>query len=565
MSESPRSVDATRASPARSFTGAGLAAAAGLALLVALAAGAPRSVPAADTSSAAAALADGDRSFARGQVESAIAQWSDAYEIASSAADPTAMAMARAKRAEGYQALGFYQKSIADLEQAIDLARDVPSTTARLRGSLGTVLMLSGDLEKARPQVDACLDYAREAGDALLEARALNSLGALRERQGLDGAAQDYGRSFELAALSGDVQLAVTALVNQARVVTETDGLDVSSAIRARAGVAALALPRSQAKASALLVLARLELGALDSAGSVADSVAESASPGVAVLLDEAESTASQLDDRRSLSYALGYRARAAELEGRSDEALELTETALIAARLAGAPEIAYRWQWQAGRIRARRGELDAALETYRGAVLTLHGVRRGLSGGYGGTRSRFETDVRRVYTGLVELLLERSTSAADEDSRQALYLEARNTMELLKAAELEDYFQDDCVSALEATAKSVGQLSDRAAALYPIFLAERVELLLTLPGRTLRFTVPVETSAVVAEIERYRELLLVPSTNQYRRPAMRLYEWFIAPIDASLREAGIDTIVLCPTGRYAPFRSPPSTTGSST
>ena len=90
------------------------------------------------------------------------------------------------------------------------------------------------------------------------------------------------------------------------------------------------------------------------------------------------------------------------------------------------------------------------------------------------------------------------------------MLLEARQTMEQSKTAELENYFQDDCVAALQATAKSVDEISEKAAAIYPILLEDRVELLVSLPGRMLRVVCDTDTLTLgVAPINAVTKLVL--------------------------------------------------------
>ena len=78
------------------------------------------------------------------------------------------------------------------------------------------------------------------------------------------------------------------------------------------------------------------------------------------------------------------------------------------------------------------------------------------------------------MYSELADLLLEQSASAGDAKRVTQYLLDARSTMELLKGAELQDYFQDDCVAELRARTAGIDQLAPRTAALYPIILKDR-------------------------------------------------------------------------------------------
>src|SRR5262249_16747105 len=134
------------------------------------------------------------------------------------------------------------------------------------------------------------------------------------------------------------------------------------------------------------------------------------------------------------------------EEERRYDEALRLTRQALFAAQQVQAPESLYRWQWQIGRLLQALGQRDAAIVSYRQAVATLQSFRQEMVLGYGSGRVSFGQVIGPVYFGLVDLLLQRAASLQDRSQYEPDLKEAREAVELFKAVELQDYFQDDCV-----------------------------------------------------------------------------------------------------------------------
>ena len=90
------------------------------------------------------------------------------------------------------------------------------------------------------------------------------------------------------------------------------------------------------------------------------------------------------------------------------------------------------------------------------------------------------------VYLDFVDVLLQHSSRV---DEPVALLMEARATVEQLKAAELRDYFRDECITDLEAKTTRLETVSPRAAIIYPIILPQRLELLVSLPGGLRRRT----------------------------------------------------------------------------
>jgi CHAT domain-containing protein len=112
---------------------------------------------------------------------------------------------------------------------------------------------------------------------------------------------------------------------------------------------------------------------------------------------------------------------------------------------------------------------------------------------------------------------------------------------------EIEDYFQDDCVAALQAKTKGVDQLAPQTAALYPIILLDRMELLLSLPSGMKLTTVPINKSDITKLVRRFREKLEKRTTREYLPPAQALYDLLVRPLEQVLASERIDTLVFIP------------------
>ena len=153
------------------------------------------------------------------------------------------------------------------------------------------------------------------------------------------------------------------------------------------------------------------------------------------------------------------------------------------------------------------------------------------------------------MYFELADLLLRGSERDADPQHREAVLREARDTVELFKVAELQDYFQDDCVQAARSHATGLEQVSKTAAVIYPIMLQDRLEILVSLPSGMVRKTVPVGAEALTEEIRAFRNFLEKRSTREYLSHAKKLYGWLIQPIEPLWADAGIDTLVIVPDG----------------
>jgi CHAT domain-containing protein len=271
--------------------------------------------------------------------------------------------------------------------------------------------------------------------------------------------------------------------------------------------------------------------------------------------LNEAAVLADKIGDRRTTSYAWGYLGGLYETERRHPEALELTRRAILAAQQVNAPESLYRWQWQAGRLLNKLGVVDDAIASYRRAVYTLQSIRQELSIGYGSQPTSFRETIGPVYFELVDLLLQRAGTVKTPDEITPYLVEARETVELFKVAELRDYFRDDCVDTALSKVTKLDVLAQTAVVVYPILLPDRIELLVSLPSGLKRVSVPVGADRLTREVRQFRRMLEKRTTRQYLPHAQQLYDWLMRPLEADFAAAGSNTLVFVPDG---PLRTIP-------
>jgi CHAT domain-containing protein len=127
--------------------------------------------------------------------------------------------------------------------------------------------------------------------------------------------------------------------------------------------------------------------------------------------------------------------------------------------------------------------------------------------------------------------------------------VEARDSAESLKSAELEDYFQDECVSLLRQKTTRVEELSPEAAVIYIIPLEDRTETLVTVGRKIHRIRSAVPGAQITAAAERLRRTLEDRTSNEYLEPAKQLHDWLIAPLESLLAQARPTTLVFVPDG----------------
>jgi CHAT domain-containing protein len=489
----------------------------------------------------------GMQAFRAGDFEQASSHWSLAANAYQAAGNREGQILALVQGADADLALGRYPNAFGKLQQALTLAEQAhsPSLTAAVTGSLGNAYLLAGREADAERTLRSSIDLARKANKPQVAASALNNLGNLLASQSkFDEAAGTYRQAIDTARGAGDQSLATRVSINLARALIDNAQYREASTLLSGLGTQIRALDASHDKAYGLISVGGLYTR-LSTAGG--EPRAEAGRQAYSALNDALD-TATAIHDQRARSYALGYMGALYEQGGRYQEALDLTSQAVFAAQLVNAPELLYRWQWQTGRLLKARGEIDQAILAYQQSVHTLQTIRQDIVAGYGAHASFRET-VGPVFFQLADLLLQRSGTAADPQQMRTYLVDARNTIEQLKGAELQDYFQDDCVAALRARTTGIDHLAVHTAALYPIILPDRLELLLSLPDGMKRFTTHVDATTLTKNVREFRALLEKKTTFQFVTYSQQLYKWIIGPLEPELKREDIKTLVIVPDG----------------
>ncbi len=501
----------------------------------------------------------GLRSFQQGAFEQAVLSWIEAARLFEKAGKPNEQSEALTHLAQAYQSLGQYGKALESLESALDLAEKSGDQMriASVLGSLGNVYIAMGSADKADRYLNEGLEMAKESRNSGLSAVILNNLGnLLTSQEKYKEAIRAYRESTRLAKNTGNHALAVRALTNSAMASIRNGQHEEAKALLDMTRNQMRGLGDSHDKAYGLINIGLAYDGLRPHLPSASDDLLLLA----AETFNEAVLAAEAIGDRRGVSYASGYLGKLYEEEHRYEEALQLTRKATFAAQQVNAPESLYRWQWQTGRLLTAQGKIGGAISAYRRAVRTLQSIRQEISKSCmigSSTRSSFRESVGPVYFELVDLLLQGAASASQKLRYRAepYLVEAREMVELLKAAELRDYFQDDCVDAARSGTTRLDVVSQTAVVVYPILLRDRTELLVSLPSGLKRFSVQVGAETVTQEVRQFRRKLEKRTTREYLPHAQKLYDWLIRPLEPDLASLTIETMVFVPDG---PLRTIP-------
>jgi CHAT domain-containing protein len=108
----------------------------------------------------------------------------------------------------------------------------------------------------------------------------------------------------------------------------------------------------------------------------------------------------------------------------------------------------------------------------------------------------------------------------------------------------------------LAALQDNLSQIPQGAVLLYPLLLDHTLELVVTSPyAPPIHRTVNVTPAQLAQAVQAFRYALEDPARDAVT-PAHQLYQWLIAPIEADLQAAGINTIIYAPDRvlRYIPL-----------
>jgi CHAT domain-containing protein len=495
-------------------------------------------------------LGRGKAAFRVGDIVAAVRHWSEAIRLCRLAGAADIEAEALTRRGEAYRIFGHFKDARDDLAAALDKAEQ--SGDAELiavsSGALGNLAFLSRRSAVAEPLLTRSRDLARRIGDSEIVAASANDIGNLyAATDRLGEAATAYNEAIASADAAHDVPLTATAEINAARLALRRNDIARAAALLTEAVDQLERLPSSYDRGMALIAagsaIAEREGAILPPAEAIASRA-----------LQAAAATAETTHNKLLASEALGSLGRLYERQGRLDQAARLTAQALFAAQQAAAPELSSRWDWQQARLLRRQGQIEPALASYRRAVAELLSVRQDTPVEYGGGHSSYRTTYGPLYLEFTDLLLRRSS--ADPRHAAPLMREARDTVEQLKEAELQDYFRDSCVTSFEAKRRLIDTIAPGTAVLYPIVLPDRTELLVSFGQEQNQFTIAIEEKRLREQVLAFRQLLEKRTTNEYLPLARELYDRIMRPLEPVLAAHRIDTLVIVPDNvlRLIPF-----------
>ncbi|WP_204153542.1 CHAT domain-containing protein [Leptolyngbya sp. CCY15150] len=494
--------------------------------------------------------------LAQGLLNEAYDSWGQAADLYGTLEDPAGVTQSRINQAQALKDLGFYRRAVDLLQDQVDALNAQPAslTTAIALRSLGETLQLLGQFAPAIQTLEASLAIATQIGDPDAIAAANLSLGhtlraqAARQRQLQEAGTPGAGNATDTlmqaqraytAAIAADPSFPHQIQIRSSQLSLLVDQQNWLAAqtlwLQLQPDLAQLPPTRASLdqQVEVAKTLIRLRQGQDPSSSPTVLEIAN--------LLTQAHQQAQQIGDQRSQSYALGTLGELYEQNQQWRDAQTLTQDALALSRRLEAPEVSYRWQWQLGRLLKQQQDREGAIAAYDQAIATLKTLRSDVvSINNPEAWLSFRDTIEPVHREFVDLLLapDRTPSSAELDR-------ARETVEALQLAELDNFFKAAC---LDADAVNIETIDPRAAVIYPILLSDRLELILNLPDQPpIRHSVPVPAETVAATARELRPLLFRDLSGigiRLRPLTAQLYDWLIRPLAADLATSDLDTLV---------------------
>jgi CHAT domain-containing protein len=491
--------------------------------------------------------------LAKGNPQTAWETWQEAEAAYNRSGDRQGALKAKINQASALQVLGFSRRSLTLLEEVNAELEGDPATNIELKlivnRSLTNNLRLLGEFDRAEALGEGNLKIAKEIGNYEEQIEALSSLAQIAEARNDNERAwqryQDAGSICNGFSFCLQSDRALKIKLAQFNLLVKMGSWEMVDRNWRGLSAALDLLPidrdniydRLNFAYSLLTFKRKTESNSLQNINKIewkeiADIIAVSA--------QQAES----IGDVYARAYALGNLGEIYELTQRWEEAKKLTLQALTLARSIRATEIIYLWQWQLGRLERAQNHREQAIVAYTEAVNNLKLLGKDLAAIDRQVRFSFRESVEPVYRELVSLLLTGDTNGKVSTANLE---RARETIESLQIAELDNFFKEAC---LQEKSVAIDKLDRNTAVIYPIILDDRLEVIVSIGDRPLeRYKNIVTTDELERVVTEFSKGLVVRSKREYYEPSQKLYQWLVAPIVSELEQNKITNLVFVPDG----------------
>jgi CHAT domain-containing protein/tetratricopeptide (TPR) repeat protein len=522
--------------------------------------------------------------LATGKTAEALKTWQEAAANYLQAGDLEGVIGSQINQAQAMQSLGLYRRAKTTLEQIEVELINKPNSLIKATGlrSLGNTLRVTGELEKSRYLLEESLRVSQELNSQSAIASTHFSLGntaraiANKERQtdeSISKAESETKIAFDeyenVIKNSPSSMLRIMAQLSQFSLLVENQELQKTLELRSQ--IKLNELPASRRSVYARINFAEslirynkiiqavnagetAETECVDNRITVGNSkvfphlvpdfIEQIAWSDITEILTTSLQQSRSLKDRQAESYSLGKLAELYALIGKTLESSNLTKQALALSQAVNAADISYRWQWKLGQELKTQDDAKGAIAAYNTALETLKSLRGDLvavNPNNPDVQFSFRESVEPVYRELVELLISGEGEVSQENLRQA-----RQVIESLQLAELDNFFQEACI---DAKPVEIDQVDNTAAVIYPIILPDRLAVIVALPDKELplRYYATLKSRCEIETlINELRDQIGRETGNkqQVLRISQQVYDLIIRQGEADLKNSKAQTLV---------------------
>jgi len=477
--------------------------------------------------------------LAMGKAETALATWQQATAIYQQTNNPSGVVRSQINQAQALRNQGFYRRAVQILEAIQQQLQSQPDSLEKVVGlrSLGDALLISGDLQESQKILEQSREIAANLKSVTeMGASVLSLANNARKQQQTKQAIANYQQAIQL---SPSPLAKIQAQLNYLSLLIEVKQLAEAQTLLPAIQSQLNQIPPSRAAIYAQINFAQslIEL--------VIDSPSSIVSPQkTAQLLANAVNQSRQLNDHRAEAYALLSLGHLYEQTKQWSDAQKLTEKGLVLAQSSNTPDIAYRLQWQLGRLLWQQKQLPGAIAAYDAAVDTLKFLRSDLAAINQDVQFNFRDSVEPVYRESVELLLQSQTGQKEADDK--ILDQVRQRIEALQLAELDNFFQEACLEGQSVALDQVVKENPNAAIFYPIILPTQLQVVVKLPDKKLQnYSTNISQTEVEKVVASLRTALVSPTAiRTIKNQSQTVYNWLVKPIESELSASQVDTLV---------------------
>ncbi len=434
--------------------------------------------------------------------ETALESWQQAQKYYEQAGDTVGSLGSQINQAQALQSLGFYRRSRQQLEEITQKLAKMPDSEVKVNGlrSLGLALHGIGDA-KSQQILAESLATANKIGAKTQLSSILSSLGKVASDFQDPEAALNYFEDAEKAATNPNE--ALQARLAHFKLLVDYDKIEYAIPLAPQLTQQLSELPPSHSFLYAAInfVATLNRLKNPDQVLPIKD---------LAQLMAVTVKSAQKIQDAPAEAYALYQWGQLYRRTQQLSQAQELAEKSLNIARELQADNIIAQSAWQVGQLYKQQGDRAAAISAYTEAVKALKALRGDLVAINPNVQFSFRESVEPVYRELVGLLL-------DQQPNQTELKQARELIESLQIAELDNFFREACFD----KAQQIDHVDPTAAVIYPIILPDRLAVIISKAGQPLRYYVTPKSQG---EIEKTLNNLLValnPVSDDQERAAI--------------------------------------------